>query len=125
MKEDRPIWLTSLADADRGAVPPDSIESRLQGVLRRRRIQLAVRRSGIIGIAAALAIGVWLAPKRQALNSLEVTDESVLDAISEATSFAPDDDAIGADFIPTQLASEQPLESVRVVRVSLPGGALA
>ena len=30
-----------------------------------------------------------------------------------------------ADFIPTKFASEQPLEAVRVVRVSMPTGALA
>jgi hypothetical protein len=124
MKEDRPIWLTSLAEADHGAMPHDAIEARLRGELNRRRVMNRMKRSGAVGLAAALAIGLWLAPKRQAVNEVDVASDNVLDAINEAASFAFDDDAI-SDFVPTQLASEQPLESVRVVRVSLPGGALA
>jgi len=125
MKDDRPIWLTSLAEADRGTDAPDSIEARLQGALRRRRVIHTVKRSGAVGIVAALAVSLWLAPKKPVLNEgLDPADDSLLDAISEATLLAPDDDSIGEDFVPTKLASEQPLESVRIVRVSLPGGAL-
>jgi hypothetical protein len=125
MKDDRPIWLTSLADADRGAEPSDAIELRLQAALRRQRISFLMRRSGAIGIAAALVVGLWFAPKRVPLSEVEPVDESLLEAMNEAADLSPDDDALANDFIPTKLASEQPLESVRMVRVSLPGGALA
>lgn len=124
MKEDRPIWLTSLAEADRGAVPPDAIGARLTGELNRRRVMNRMKRAGAIGLAAALAIGLWFGPKRQTVNEADVVGDNVLEAINEAASLDLDDDAV-SDFVPTQLASEQPLESVRVVRVSLPVGALA
>jgi hypothetical protein len=125
MKEDRPIWLTSLADADRGMDAPDALEARLQGALRRRRGAYIAKRTGAVGLVVALSIGLWIAPKRQSMTDGEVADDSVLDAITEAASIVVDDDDAIADFVPTQLASEQPLESVRVVRVSLPEGALS
>ena len=120
-KEDRPIWLTSLADADRGAVPPSAVEYRLQNALRRRRRSIVAKRAGTIALAAALAVALWLPARTTSILEAPV-DEAVSDAITEAMNLAGDDEA---DFVPTRLASEQPLESVRVVRVSMPRGALA
>ena len=116
MSKDRPIWLTSLADADRGSEPAGSIEAVLAGRLRRRRYRWLYRNAAGLAVAAGLAIGVWLVPSRNLLQvGPEAVDQDVLEAIAELGT---------EDFVPTLLASEQPLEAVRVVRVSLPGSAL-
>lgn len=122
--DDRPIWLTSLADADRGSTPDDALENRLQTALRRRHHTNVAKRVGAVGLAAALAVALWLPTRNRPSAGIagETVDESVMDAISEAMSQSGDDEA---DFVPTELASEQPLESIRVVRVSLPAGALS
>ena len=121
-KEDRPIWLTSLADADRSATPPSTLEYRLQDAVRRRRRSILGKRIGSVALAAALATVLWLPSRTRSSLEMQPVDEAVTDAIAEAMSLTSDDEA---DFVPTLLASEQPLESVRVVRVSMPRGALA
>ena len=120
--EDRPIWLTSLAEADRDSIPPMATEERLQGALRHRRRSIWFRRAGTMSAAAVLTLALWQTSRMGSITSTELFDENVADAITEAMNVAGDD---GSDFVPTKLASEQPLESVRVVRVSLPSGALA
>ena len=119
--EDRPIWLTSLAEADREAAPPKSIEDKLQGALRHRRRGLIGQRAGAAVIVAGLAFGVWQISTVKSISSIEVVDEEVADAITEAMNISGDEDA---EFVPTKLALEQPLESIRVVRVSMPGASL-
>ena len=118
---DRPIWLTSLAEADRDATPRTSVEDRLHSALSRRRKTIIVKRFGAAGLVAVLGVAVMLSPRARVVGLAEPMDETVMDAIAEATGQSADDEA---DFIPTKLASEQPLESVRVLRVSLPPGAL-
>ncbi len=121
-REDRPIWLTSLAEADREAVPSGSSETRLQGALRRRRHTILAKRTGALAIVVMLGSAIWQTSTMRSVVEIELVDENVADAISEAMNMAGDEDA---DFVPTQFASEQPLEAVRVVRVSMPRGALA
>lgn len=121
-REDRPIWLTSLADADRSVDPPSALGRKLEGALRRRRHAILMKRVGMIGVAAMVGLVLWMPPKYRVESTVEPVDESVADAITEAMNQGGDDEA---DFIPTKLAVEQPLESVRVVRVSFPSGALA
>jgi hypothetical protein len=128
MIEDRPIWLTSLADADRDASAPDTLEPRLEAALRRRRSSFLAKRAGSIGLAAALVVGLWLAPKHpmtppSAVESMD--DDGLSDVMADAGDIPGEDGGFEGDFVPTKLASEQPLESVRVVRVSMPGAALA
>src|SRR5438445_9771428 len=121
-KADRPIWLTSLADADRGASPSSSVQERLTGRLRRRKSRVLYARAGVAALAAGLAVGAWVFPARITSHiPPETIDQDLSDAIAELMSQGDDT----ADFVPTRLASEQPLEAVRVVRVSLPGSALA
>lgn len=119
-ENDRPIWLTSLADADREVAPASAVGDRLERAVRRRRHTILMKRLGLVGMAAVLGLVLWMPPKVQSPVA-ESVDESVADAITEAMNQGGDDEA---DFIPTKLASEQPLEAVRVVRVSLPSGAL-
>src|SRR5450432_4120743 len=121
-QKDRPIWLTSLAEADREVTPASAIGSRLETALRRRRHAIQMRRLGIAGIAAVLGLVLWLPPKQTSVAAFDPMDESVSDAITEAMNKGGDDEV---DFVPTTLAAEQPLESVRMVRVSLPSGELA
>ena len=123
-KVDRPIWLTSLADADHETLPHVSIESRLQSALRRRRHVILGKRLGSGLLAASLAAVVWFQASTSSLvKDAELLDDNVSEAIMEAMNFEGGSD--DADFIPTKFASEQPLEAVRVVRVSMPTGALA
>lgn len=121
-REDRPIWLTSLAEADCDTLPAASIEDRLQGALRRRRQRILSQRVGGVVLAVGLAFGCWRISTINSDYYSEIVDNDVADAITEAIAFTGDDDS---DFVPTKLASEQPLESVKVVRVSLPSGVLA
>ena len=121
-KEDRPIWLTSLAEADCDALPVTSIEDRLHGALRRRRQTILTQRIGGVVLGAGLVFGFWQISTTRSISYSEIAEDNVADAITEAMAFTGDDES---DFIPTKLASEQPLESVKVVRVSLPSGALA
>jgi hypothetical protein len=125
--EDRPIWLTTLAEADRDAAPPDSFEPALHSALRRRRSMDWAKRSGAVGLAAALAIGLWLMPRQSMLRPAadDAVDESLMDVIADAGTLPSGDEVAYAEFVPTKIASEQPLESVRVVRVSVPGASLA
>ena len=74
--------------------------------------------------AVVLALVLWFpAPKRGGAALVRAVDDTLIDGIEDAMEVASDDG--GGEFVPTMLASEQPLESVRVVRVSLPGAALA
>jgi hypothetical protein len=127
MTEDRPIWLTSLAEADRDVTAPESVKLRLDGTLRRRRWGVVAKRAGLVGAVAMLGLALWLpAPKRGGAALVQAVDDSLVLGMTDATDameVAGDDG--GGEFIPTMLASEQPLESVRVVRVSMPGAALA
>ena len=120
-KEDRPIWLTSLAEADRHSSPSLSVEERLNDGLRRRRNRLLGQRAGAVALAATLSFALFQTSTMRSIPQTELVDESVADAITEAMNMSADDEA---DFVPTKFASEQPLEAVRVVRVSLPGSAL-
>ncbi|HEY3742584.1 MAG TPA: hypothetical protein VGL53_22195 [Bryobacteraceae bacterium] len=124
--DDRPIWLTTLADADRDASAPEGLESNFQLALRRRRTATWAKRASMAGITFTLAASLWVMPKHLTVPAAidDVADETLSDLIADAGSLPADDDSM-ADFVPTTLASEQPLESVRVVRVSVPGGALA
>ena len=121
MKDDRPIWLTSLAEADHEVLAPVGLENKLQSALRRRRWMTIARRAGSVGIAAALCFLLWLPSQKRTAIGEPVDDGMGL--LTDVLNVAGDDDE--GDFVPTLLASEQPLESVRFVRVSLPGGALA
>lgn len=123
---DRPIWLTTLAEADRDASGPEGLESNFQLALRRRRTATWAKRASMAGVAFTLVASLWLMPKRITVPVAadDPADEALSEVIADAGNLPADDDST-SDFVPTRLASEQPLESVRVVRVSVPGGALA
>jgi hypothetical protein len=124
--DDRPIWLTTLADADHDVSPAEFLEPALRTALRRRRSTRFAQRAGTFGLAAVLAIGIWRMPRQSLIRSADdPVDEGLMDVIADAGSLPDGDDVASSEFVPTRLASEQPLESVRVVRISVPGAALA
>ena len=103
-KEDRPIWLTSLAEADCDTLPATSIDDRLQGALRRRRQRILSQRVGGVVLAAGLAFGFWQISTTRSTSYTEIADDNVADAITEAMT-----DSATAESAPeaaTEFASE-------------------
>lgn len=127
--EDRPIWLTTLADADREVSAPQSLESRLVSSMRwKLRLGLARRAGAVLAVAAAILASFWLPSRLQrpadaaAFDSQMALDDN---AVAELVASMGEDETAKGEFVATHLASAQPLESVRIERVSMPSAQLS
>ena len=124
--EDRPLWLTTLAEADCGASMPPGAEANLLAAARRNIRNARLKTFAAFATAAALVAVLWIPFSHRNAFPLDQDDESQ-ELLTEAMAAAAgdSDDATGG-FTPTLYASSgQPIESLRLVRVSMPKESLA
>jgi hypothetical protein len=125
--EDRPIWLKTLAQADCQASMPASGEAKLVTAYRARKRAARMRQVATFAAAAALAGVLWIPLQhRPAVAEYDDDDSQALLADAMAAAAGSGDSSGDNGFVPTLYASSgQPIESLRLVRVSIPKESLA
>ena len=120
--KDRPVWLTTLAEADREAKMPVGADAKLVAAFRRNRGKARMKTFAAFATAAALMGVLWIPfSHRNAFVLPDQDDDSQALLADAMAANATDSNDPSGGFTPTLYASSgQPIESLRLVRVSVP-----
>ena len=123
--EDRPVWLKTLAEADGNASMPAGSETKLIAAYRSRKRKALMKQLAALATAAALVAVLWI-PFQHRSDSFAGDDDDSQALLADAMIAASADGDEAGSFVPTLYASSgQPIESLRLVRVSIPKESLA